>query len=117
LRYFAIDELEREKLDEFVSIEGAVCRFTPIPVSFVEDVQDEMYDYCQRMKRTIWEVLSEFRSARIPREYVFDLFPPLRPREFSIASSIEVSSLHHFQAWFNQNFVSSIPVKFISVLL
>ncbi|OAX32629.1 riboflavin synthase domain-like protein [Rhizopogon vinicolor AM-OR11-026] len=73
LRYFATDELEREKLDEFVSIEGA----------------DEMYDYCQHVKRTIWEVLSEFRSARIPREYVFDLFPPLRPREFSIASSIE----------------------------
>ncbi|KAJ8591222.1 riboflavin synthase domain-like protein, partial [Rhizopogon salebrosus TDB-379] len=74
LRYFATDELEREKLDEFISIEGA----------------DEMYDYCQRVKRTIWEVLSEFRSARIPREYVFDLFPPLRPREFSIASSIEL---------------------------
>lgn len=51
-----------------------------------------MYDYCQRVKRTAWEVLSEFRSARIPKEYVFDLFPPLRPREFSIASSIEVSS-------------------------
>jgi hypothetical protein len=65
---------------------------------FVENVQDEMYDYCQRVKRTIWEVLSEFRSARIPREYVFDLFPPLRPREFSIASSIEVSSSHHFSS-------------------
>ncbi|KAG2095664.1 uncharacterized protein F5147DRAFT_818907, partial [Suillus discolor] len=77
LRYFATDELECEKLDEFVSIEGAV------------HVLDEMYDYCQRMKRTTWEVLSEFRSARIPREHVFDLFPPLRPREFSIASSIE----------------------------
>jgi hypothetical protein len=51
-----------------------------------------LYDYCQRVKRTTWEVLSEFRSARIPREYVFDLFPPLRPREFSIASSVEVSS-------------------------
>ncbi|KAG2130147.1 uncharacterized protein EDB93DRAFT_87346 [Suillus bovinus] len=74
LRYFATDELEREKLDEFVSIEGA----------------DEMYDYCQRVKRTIWEVLSEFLSARIPRGYVFDLFPPLRPREFSIASSIKL---------------------------
>jgi len=39
LRHFATDELEREKLDEFVSIEGAVCRFTSISfVSFVEDV-------------------------------------------------------------------------------
>ncbi|KAG1797022.1 riboflavin synthase domain-like protein [Suillus plorans] len=73
LRYFATNELEREKLDEFVSIEGA----------------DEMYDYCQHVKRTTWEVLSEFRSARVPREYAFDLFPPLSPREFSIASSIE----------------------------
>jgi len=114
LRYFATDELEREKLDEFVSIEGAVCRLTTIPV---EDAQDEMYDYCQRVKRTICEVLSEFRSARIPREYVFDLFPPLRPREFSIASSIEVSSLNPFLANFNLNFVSSIPAKFIFVLL
>ncbi|KAG1894003.1 riboflavin synthase domain-like protein [Suillus fuscotomentosus] len=58
LRYFVTDELESEKLHEFVSIEGAV--------------------------------LSEFRSTRIPREYVFDLFPPLRPREFSIASSIKL---------------------------
>ncbi|KAG1816741.1 flavoprotein-like protein [Suillus subaureus] len=68
--------LECEKFDEFVSIDGA----------------DELYDYCQRVKRATWEVLSEFRSVRIPREYVFDLFPLLRPREFSIASSIEVSS-------------------------
>ncbi|KAG2054528.1 riboflavin synthase domain-like protein [Suillus hirtellus] len=72
-RHLDFNALEREELHGFVSIEGA----------------DEMYDYCQRVKRTTWEVLSEFRSARIPREYVFDLFPPLRPREFSIASSIE----------------------------
>ncbi|KAH7888220.1 hypothetical protein F5I97DRAFT_1806465 [Phlebopus sp. FC_14] len=71
LRHFAADELEREKLDEFVSREGA----------------DELYEYCQRVRRTIREVLSEFRSARIPRDYIFDLFPPLRPRQFSIASS------------------------------
>ncbi|KAF9231055.1 hypothetical protein BU15DRAFT_90988 [Melanogaster broomeanus] len=71
LRHFATDALEREKLDDFVSNEGA----------------DELYEYCQRVKRTIREVVAEFRSARIPRDYVFDLFPPLRPRQFSIASS------------------------------
>ncbi|KAG2066595.1 flavoprotein [Suillus decipiens] len=65
-----------QKNDELMSIEGA----------------DGLYDYCQRVKRTTWEVLSEFRSARIPREYVFDLFLRLRPREFPIASSIEVNS-------------------------
>ncbi|KAI9463486.1 riboflavin synthase domain-like protein [Boletus coccyginus] len=71
LRWFATDEMEREKLDEFISNEGA----------------DELYEYCQRVKRTIREVLAEFRSVRIPRDYVFDLFPSLRPRQFSISSS------------------------------
>ena len=51
----------------------------------------DLYDYCQAVRRTIREVLEEFRSAKIPREYLFDLFPPLRPREFSIASSALVS--------------------------
>ncbi|KAI0776652.1 riboflavin synthase domain-like protein [Trametes elegans] len=73
LRHFAQDELEREKLDEFLTEEGA----------------DEMYEYCQRPRRTIREVLEEFRSVKLPREYVFDLFPPLRPRQFSIASSVK----------------------------
>jgi len=53
-------------------------------------LQDDLYEYCFRVKRTIREVLTEFRSARVPREYVFDLFPPMRPRLFSIASSIKV---------------------------
>ncbi|PCH42882.1 riboflavin synthase domain-like protein [Wolfiporia cocos MD-104 SS10] len=75
LRHFVTEELEREKLDEFMSDEGA----------------DELYEYCQRPHRMIREVLEEFRSARIPREYIFDLFPPLRPRQFSIASSVK----HH----------------------
>ncbi|KAI0920248.1 hypothetical protein AcV5_010040 [Taiwanofungus camphoratus] len=73
LRHFVTDELEIEKLDEFLSTEGA----------------DELYEYCQRPRRMIREVLDEFRSAHIPREYIFDLFPPLRPRQFSIASSVK----------------------------
>ncbi|EGO02944.1 hypothetical protein SERLA73DRAFT_102999 [Serpula lacrymans var. lacrymans S7.3] len=73
LRHFATGELEKEKLDDFVSTEGA----------------DDLYDYCYRVKRTIYEVLSEFRSVVIPRDYIFDLFPPMRPRQFSIASSIQ----------------------------
>jgi sulfite reductase alpha subunit-like flavoprotein len=42
------------------------------------------------VRRTIKEVLEEFRSVRIPLDYIFDVFPPLRPREFSIASSVKV---------------------------
>ncbi|KAH9966182.1 riboflavin synthase domain-like protein [Lactifluus volemus] len=71
LKHFATDEREREKLEEFSSPEGA----------------EDLYDYTTRVRRTISEVLSEFRSVCIPRDYIFDLFPPLRPREFSIASA------------------------------
>lgn len=53
-------------------------------------MQDELYDYCFRVKRTIKEVLSEFQHVVIPMNYVFDVFPPLRPRQFSIASSVKV---------------------------
>lgn len=52
--------------------------------------QDDLYDYCTSVRRTIREVFEEFHSAKIPKEYLFDLFPALRPREFSIASSVRV---------------------------
>ncbi|KAF8529095.1 riboflavin synthase domain-like protein [Hysterangium stoloniferum] len=74
LRHFADDDLEKGKLDEFCTLEG----------------QEDLYDYCQRVRRTIREVIAEFRSVKVPREYIFDLFPPLRPRQFSIASSSKV---------------------------
>ncbi|KAF8506798.1 riboflavin synthase domain-like protein [Russula emetica] len=70
-KHFATDEREREKLEEFCSPGDA----------------EELYEYTTRVRRTILEVLSEFRSVRVPREHIFELFPPLRPREFSIASA------------------------------
>ncbi|KAF8637155.1 hypothetical protein AX17_003059 [Amanita inopinata Kibby_2008] len=73
LRYFTKDELEAERLDEFLSPNGA----------------DDLYDYCFRVKRTVREVLSEFRHVDIPLDYIFDVFPSLRPRQFSIASSVK----------------------------
>jgi sulfite reductase alpha subunit-like flavoprotein len=51
-----------------------------------------MYEYVQRPRRTILEVLLDFRHTKVPKEYIFDLFPLMRPREFSIASSIKVRS-------------------------
>lgn len=56
--------------------------------------QDDMYSYANRPRRTIAEVLTEFKSAVIPMEYIADLFPEIRPRQFSIASSSKVSSLN-----------------------
>ncbi|EPQ27089.1 uncharacterized protein PFL1_05373 [Pseudozyma flocculosa PF-1] len=64
--------LEREKLDEFVSPgEGA----------------DEMYEYAQRVRRTMAEVLYEFKSVEVEPRWVMELFPLMRQRAFSIASS------------------------------
>ncbi|GAA5853371.1 hypothetical protein JCM9279_005769 [Rhodotorula babjevae] len=49
--------------------------------------QDDLIDYTLRPRRTINEIMYEFRAAKIPHEYVFDLLPPIRPRGFSISSS------------------------------
>ncbi|KAF5341537.1 hypothetical protein D9758_012557 [Tetrapyrgos nigripes] len=75
LRNFTSEAIEIERLNEFLaeSQEGA----------------DDLYEYCFRPRRTIIEVLSDFRNVKIPKDYIFDVFPFLRPRQFSIASSIK----------------------------
>ncbi|XP_016067328.1 PREDICTED: NADPH-dependent diflavin oxidoreductase 1 isoform X1 [Miniopterus natalensis] len=67
-------ELEREKLLEFSSAEG----------------QEALHEYCSRPRRTTLEVLCDFphTAAAIPPDYLLDLIPPIRPRAFSIASSL-----------------------------
>ncbi len=45
-------------------------------------------EYCTKERRTYVEVLSEFPSARPPFLYLVHMIPPLRPRHFSIASSL-----------------------------
>ncbi|KAK7439064.1 NAPDH-dependent diflavin reductase [Stygiomarasmius scandens] len=94
LRDFTAEEIEKERLDEFLSDspEGA----------------DDLYEYCYRPKRTICEVLSDFRNVKIPKDYIFDVFPFLRPRQFSIASSVKrhprqihlcVAMVHYKTKW------------------
>lgn len=67
-------ELEREKLLELSSARG----------------QEELCEYCTRPRRTILEVLCDFphTASAVPPAYLFDLIPPIRPRAFSIASSL-----------------------------
>lgn len=57
-------------------------------------IQEELYSYCNRPRRTILEVLHDFpySRAKIPFQYLFDLIPILQPRAFSIASSMQVSA-------------------------
>ncbi|KRY19819.1 NADPH-dependent diflavin oxidoreductase 1 [Trichinella patagoniensis] len=73
---FAATELHREKLQSFASPDGI----------------DDLYNYCNRPRRTVVEVLSEFpETARnVPLEYWFDLLGEIKPRPFSICSSAQL---------------------------
>ncbi|XP_043326111.1 NADPH-dependent diflavin oxidoreductase 1 isoform X2 [Cervus canadensis] len=72
-------ELEREKLREFGSARG----------------QEELCEYCTRPRRTALEVLCDFphTAAAVPPDYLLDLVPLIRPRAFSIASSLRAHPL------------------------
>ncbi|KAJ8285721.1 hypothetical protein GJAV_G00030160 [Gymnothorax javanicus] len=74
LACFATNELEKEKLMEFCSAEG----------------QEDLFDYCNRPRRTAVEVLADFphTTAELIVDYLLDLFPEIQPRSFSIASSL-----------------------------
>lgn len=74
----ADDELEREKLIEFVT--------TP-------DGLDDLLSYCYRPRRTHLEIFVDFpkTTSRISSlEQLLDLVPGIKPRSFSIASSPRV---------------------------
>jgi sulfite reductase alpha subunit-like flavoprotein len=56
--------------------------------------QQDLFSYCNRMRRTTLEVLQDFpeASSHVTIEYLFELIPAMQPRAFSIASSLLVSS-------------------------
>lgn len=69
---FATNELEKTKLLELSSPEGA----------------DDLLQYSYREKRTILIALRDFPSARPPIDHLIDMIPRLQSRPFSIASSV-----------------------------
>ncbi|KAK9688366.1 Nucleoside transporter [Popillia japonica] len=66
-------ELEKEKCEEFTTAQG----------------QEELYSYCNRPRRNIVEVLRDFPHAtkNLTKEMLFEILTPIKPRDFSIASS------------------------------
>ena len=50
-----------------------------------KDMQD-LYDYCNRPRRSLLEVVEDFLSLRIPWEYCLDCLPRIKPRYYSISS-------------------------------
>jgi len=73
IRHFTDNELYKEKLFHLSSDTD-------------ESIED-LYEYVTRTRRTMLEVLAEFQGLQIPLDYIFDVFPIMRPRQFSIASS------------------------------
>lgn len=71
-------DLEREKCIEFTTAEG----------------QEELYSYTNRPKRNIVEVLQDFPHAtkNLTLDLMFEIIPPIKPREFSIASSFKTTN-------------------------
>lgn len=82
LIHFTPNEDEKDKLREFISPAG----------------QDDLYTYSHRVRRTIFEVLADFKDVRIPLDYILDVFPIIMPRSFSIASAPLASVQEQFQA-------------------
>ena len=73
------NELEKEKLVEFVTPEG----------------QEERYSYANRPKRSIVEVLRDFphSTSKLNAQLLFEIFPLIKARSFSIASCWESNRL------------------------
>ncbi|KAG7530653.1 hypothetical protein FFLO_04879 [Filobasidium floriforme] len=69
LRRFSTEELEVDRLDEFIAD------------------PDEIHEYATRSRRSVLETMAEFRNTKIPLSHVLEVLAPLRRRQFSIASS------------------------------
>uniref|UniRef100_A0A182N6W8 NADPH-dependent diflavin oxidoreductase 1 n=1 Tax=Anopheles dirus TaxID=7168 RepID=A0A182N6W8_9DIPT len=89
------NELEREKLTEFSQYEG----------------QEELFSYANRPRRTILEVLQDFPHATksLTPEALFELFQPMKPRAFSIASAVESGRLQILVAVIEYRTKLSVP--------
>lgn len=87
MSHFAAAEHEKERLQYFASAEG----------------RDDLYQYNQKERRTVLEVLEDFPSVQMPFEWLVQLVPPLRTRAFSISSS---PSAHPNQVHLTVNVVS-----------
>nr|XP_029121099.1 NADPH-dependent diflavin oxidoreductase 1 isoform X3 [Elaeis guineensis] len=93
MSFYATAEHEKERLQYFASPEG----------------RDDLYQYNQKERRTVLEVLEDFPSVQMPFEWLVQMVPPLKTRAFSISSS---PSAHPNQVHLTVSIVSWItPFK------
>ncbi|KAH7061172.1 sulfite reductase flavoprotein alpha-component [Macrophomina phaseolina] len=74
IAHFASDPDQKERLLEFARPNDP-------------ELIDDYFDYATRPRRSILEVLQEFTSVKIPYQYLLGIIPPIKPRQFSIASA------------------------------
>ncbi|EKG10940.1 Oxidoreductase FAD/NAD(P)-binding protein [Macrophomina phaseolina MS6] len=74
IAHFASDPDQKERLIEFARPNDP-------------ELIDDYFDYATRPRRSILEVLQEFTSVKIPYQYLLGIIPPIKPRQFSIASA------------------------------
>ncbi|PFH55779.1 hypothetical protein XA68_17626 [Ophiocordyceps unilateralis] len=70
ISYYSSDQDQRERLVELTT----------------SDFLDDYFDYATRSRRSILELLDDFRSVRVPPHLLLDVFPLIRGRDFSIAN-------------------------------
>ncbi|CAL7938703.1 unnamed protein product [Xylocopa violacea] len=77
LSFISENELEKEKLHEFTTASG----------------QEELYSYINRPRRNILELLTDFpnTTSKLNVKLLFEIMSPIKPRAFSIASSLKVT--------------------------
>ncbi|EEF31396.1 NADPH fad oxidoreductase, putative [Ricinus communis] len=93
MSFYATAQHEKERLQYFSSPDG----------------RDDLYQYNQKERRTVLEVLEDFPSVQMPFEWLVQLVPPLKTRAFSISSS---PSAHPNQVHLTVNVVSwTTPFK------
>ncbi|XP_076162157.1 NADPH-dependent diflavin oxidoreductase 1-like [Ptiloglossa arizonensis] len=77
LYFISEHKLEKEKLHEFATSSD----------------QEELYNYINRPRRNILELLADFphTTSRLNIKLLFEIMSPIKPRAFSIASSLRVT--------------------------
>lgn len=78
---FAIDSSRLERGEEQLKDQ----REKLLEFSSVEDME-ALFDYCNRPRRSILEVLEDFESIRLPWEFAADYLPIIKPRLYSLSS-------------------------------
>ncbi|KAI3652606.1 hypothetical protein MP228_002031 [Amoeboaphelidium protococcarum] len=89
LSHFTSNAEKKAKLQEFAFIQKQSSSWNP------SEILQDIYAYLYRPRRTIEEIIVDF-EVQIPPSFVFEIFPQMVKREFSICSYPQSSSDHNY---------------------